>query len=97
MSTNFYIKSYLKGYNPENCENPDWHIGKRVGAGKGKTKFLFVMTLETLEKRLKEEHIPLNLNCIVDEYGIPYSLSEFEEEIEKCDHFDNSFLGQRFT
>jgi len=84
MSTNYYDA------NPPryaDALDPQYHICKRVGIGKGVTRLLWAMTPERFEE----------LTAIVDEYGREYTKQEWLDEV--LQHSDQSFesVGEWFS
>jgi hypothetical protein len=94
MSTNYYIKNYL----PNDDMNPDWHIGKRYGAGKGKTNFVWAMHPTQLAKRLWDAGFNSDLGGIVDERNEEFNLPAFLKTIVgACEVVEDNRIGEWFS
>ena len=96
MSTNYYIKGYT---DPDvDKDSPEWHVGKRTGAGKGKTNFTWAMSPINLLLRLR--FLGLNGNtekCIISRNG-EYTYWEFREHIvEEAEEVFEHSIGKKFS
>lgn len=97
MSTNYYIKGYT---DPDvDKDSPEWHIGKRTGAGIGKTNFTWAIDPTDLVSRLNS----LGLNdqlldkCIIS-CEREYSLHEFlMEVVNKATLVFENAIGFKFS
>ena len=87
MSTNYYIKGY-----------PEWHLGKRYSAGKGKLGFIWAYNKTVVEFAERIAELGLNANdCIVNEYGDEFSVEDFFGLALGCDIQDSDSLGKEFS
>lgn len=96
MSTNYYIKGYTDS--DVDKDSPEWHVGKRTGAGIGKTNFTWAIDPKALALRLQDLGFTVDEKCIVSERGKEYSWLNFlEQVIDKATlTFDNA-IGLKFS
>lgn len=94
MSTNYYIN----GYPEEDMDSPEWHLGKRVSIGDGKTKFIWAcpLTMIQIAEKVTEQGYDLKV-CIINEYGELMSVSDFLNLVLNCDIIDTQSVGKEFS
>lgn len=96
MSTNFYTMGN------QGNDNPDFHIGKRIGIEGGKIAFVWAMNQDRLNEAQKIYGNPCPTcgrrinDGVVDEYGQTYTWPEFFEILAKCDKELSRSVGVSF-